>query len=32
MFGTEFAAGVTTFLTMCYIIFVQPAMLVGRDV
>ncbi len=28
--GTEFAAGVTTFLTMCYIIFVQPAMLSGK--
>jgi AGZA family xanthine/uracil permease-like MFS transporter len=27
--GTEFAAGVTTFLTMCYIVFVQPAMLSG---
>ena len=28
--ATEFAAGVTTFLTMCYIIFVQPAMLSGK--
>ena len=28
--ATEFAAGVTTFLTMCYIIFVQPAMLSGQ--
>jgi AGZA family xanthine/uracil permease-like MFS transporter len=27
--GTEFTAGVTTFLTMCYIIFVQPAMMSG---
>lgn len=25
--GTEVLAGITTFLTMCYIIFVQPAML-----
>jgi len=25
--GTEILAGITTFLTMCYIIFVQPAML-----
>ena len=27
---TEFAAGTTTFLTMSYIIFVQPAVLSGR--
>jgi len=25
--GTEAVAGLTTFLTMCYILFVQPAML-----
>ncbi|MGB9602788.1 MAG: solute carrier family 23 protein [Limisphaerales bacterium] len=31
-FKTEFFAGVTTFLTMAYIIFVQPAVLSGAIV
>ena len=29
---TELLAGLTTFLTMAYIIFVQPAVLSGSDV